>query len=227
LPTIDPSFATPPEGGDAITGVGLGKSEFAPYERDPETLARPWAVPGTAGLEHRIGGLEKSNGAGGISYDPANHDIMVRLRQAKIDGITVPDVQVDDPTGDAKTLVLGWGSSYGPIGAAARRVRKKGIPIAQAHLTHLNPLPANLGEVLRGYERVVVPEMNLGQLSMLLRARYLVDIQPVTKVAGLAFLAEELQDVLLAAEAGTLAAAEAAKTTNARNAAAIIGKVHA
>ncbi|MGZ4541539.1 MAG: 2-oxoacid:acceptor oxidoreductase subunit alpha [Mycobacteriaceae bacterium] len=227
LPTIDPSFATPPEGGDEITGVGLGKSEFAPYERDPETLARPWAVPGTAGLEHRIGGLEKSNGAGGISYDPANHDIMVRLRQAKIDGITVPDVQVDDPTGDAKTLVLGWGSSYGPIGAAARRVRKKGIPIAQAHLTHLNPLPANLGDVLRGYARVVVPEMNLGQLSMLLRARYLVDIQPVTKVAGLAFLAEELQDVLLAAEAGTLPAAEAAKTTNARNAAAIIGKVHA
>ena len=227
LPTIDPSFATPPEGGDEITGVGLGKSEFAPYERDPETLARPWAVPGTAGLEHRIGGLEKSNGAGDISYDPANHDIMVRLRQAKIDGITVPDVQVDDPSGDAKTLVLGWGSSYGPIGAAARRVRKKGIPIAQAHLTHLNPLPANLGDVLRGYERVVVPEMNLGQLSMLLRARYLVDIQPVTKVAGLAFLAEELQDVLLAAEAGTLPAAEAAKTTNARNAAATIGKVHA
>ena len=227
LPTIDPSFATPPEGGDEITGVGLGKSEFAPYERDPETLARPWAVPGTAGLEHRIGGLEKSNGAGDISYDPANHDIMVRLRQAKIDGITVPDVQVDDPSGDAKTLVLGWGSSYGPIGAAARRVRKKGIPIAQAHLTHLNPLPANLGDVLRGYERVVVPEMNLGQLSMLLRARYLVDIQPVTKVAGLAFLAEELQDVLLAAEAGTLPAAEAAKTTNARNAAATTGKVHA
>jgi 2-oxoglutarate ferredoxin oxidoreductase subunit alpha len=228
LPTIDPSFATPPEGGDEITGVGLGKSEFAPYERDAETLARPWAVPGTAGLEHRIGGLEKSNGAGDISYDPANHDIMVRLRQAKIDGITVPDVQVDDPSGDAKTLVLGWGSSYGPIGAAARRVRKKGIPIAQAHLTHLNPLPANLGDVLRGYERVVVPEMNLGQLSMLLRARYLVDIQPVTKVAGLAFLAEELQDVLLAAEAGTLPAAEAAKTTNARNAAATTtGKVHA
>ncbi len=216
LARIDPGFAPAPAGGDVTAGTGAGKTEFAPYTRDPETLARPWAVPGTAGLEHRIGGLEKANGGGGISYDPANHELMVRLRQAKIDGIAVPDVVVDDPSGAAKLLVVGWGSSYGPIGAAARRVRALGTHVAHVHLRHLNPLPANLGEVLSAYEHVVVPEMNLGQLSLILRARYLVDIQPVTKVAGLAFFAEELQEVLLAAAAGTLAAAEAAKTTHAR-----------
>lgn len=226
LPLIDPTFATPPHGGDLAGGAGAGlsvagKAEFSPYTRDPATLARPWAIPGTAGLEHRIGGLEKANGTGGISYEPANHELMVRLRQAKIDGITVPDVVVDDPSGAARILVLGWGSSYGPIGAAARRVRALGTNIAQAHLRHLNPFPANLGQVLRAYDHVVVPEMNLGQLSLLLRAEFLVDIQPVTKVAGLAFLAEELQEVLLAAAGGTLAASEAAKTTNARNAAAL------
>ncbi|MEV4729906.1 2-oxoacid:acceptor oxidoreductase subunit alpha [Saccharopolyspora sp. NPDC049426] len=196
LPRIDPAFAE--AGGEA----------FAPYRRDPYTLARPWAVPGTAGLEHRIGGLEKSHQDGAISYDPDNHDLMVRLRQAKLDRVDVPDLVVDDPGGRARTLVVGWGSSYGPIGAACRRVRGRGVPIAQAHLRHLNPLPANLGEVLRSYERVVVPEMNLGQLSMLLRARYLVDAQPVTKVAGQAFLAEELEEVLLEVEAGTMAATE-------------------
>lgn len=228
LPLIDPDFATAPPGGDLASGAGGGagpsaadKSEFSPYTRDPATLARPWAIPGTAGLEHRIGGLEKANGTGGISYEPANHELMVRLRQAKIDGITVPDVVVDDPSGAARILVLGWGSSYGPIGAAARRVRALGTNIAQAHLRHLNPFPANLGQVLRAYDHVVVPEMNLGQLSLLLRAEFLVDIQPVTKVAGLAFLAEELQEVLLEAAGGTLAATEAAKTTNARNAAAL------
>ncbi|GAB2923908.1 2-oxoacid:acceptor oxidoreductase subunit alpha [Rhodococcus aerolatus] len=216
LPRIDPAFAAAPTEGDTDAGA------FAPYDRDPETLARPWAVPGTAGLEHRIGGLEKSNGAGGISYDPANHSLMVRLRRAKIDGITVPDVEVDDPTGDASVLVIGWGSSYGPIGAACRRVRALGTPVAQAHLTHLNPMPANLGEVLARYDTVVCPEMNLGQLSMLLRARYLVDVQAVTKVEGLAFLAEELQDVLLSAAAGTLADDEARKTTDARAAASLV-----
>ncbi|MEB3366435.1 2-oxoacid:acceptor oxidoreductase subunit alpha [Saccharopolyspora mangrovi] len=196
LPRIDPAFAE----ADA--------EAFAPYRRDPDTLARPWAVPGTAGLEHRIGGLEKSHWDGAISYDPDNHDLMVRVRQAKVDGVDVPEVVVDDPSGRARTLVVGWGSSYGPIGAACRRVRDRGVPIAQAHLRHLNPLPSNLGEVLRSYERVVVPEMNLGQLSMLLRARYLVDAQPVTKVAGRAFLAEELEEVLLEVEAGTMAATE-------------------
>ena len=188
----------------------------------PSILARPWAVPGTAGLEHRIGGLEKSNGAGGISYDPANHNLMVRLRRAKVDGIAVPDVEVDDPSGDARILVIGWGSSYGPIGAGCRRVRAMGTSVAQAHLTHLNPLPANLGEVLARYDTVVCPEMNLGQLSLLLRARYLVDVQSVTKVEGLAFLAEELRDIILAAAAGTLADDEAAKTTHARGAAALL-----
>jgi 2-oxoglutarate ferredoxin oxidoreductase subunit alpha len=195
LPTVDPKFATSPNspaGPDGTAGT-----EFWPYLRDDDTLARPWAVPGTPGLEHRIGGLEKADGRGSISYDPDNHDRMTRLRAAKIDGIAVPDVAVDDPTGDAKLLVLGWGSTYGPIGAGARRVRNLGHTIATAHLRHLNPLPANLGEVLRRYERVLVPEMNLGQLALLLRAEYLVDVQSYTKVAGLPFQAEELQNVFL------------------------------
>jgi 2-oxoglutarate ferredoxin oxidoreductase subunit alpha len=190
LPTYDPGFATGPNAPD-------GSGEFWPYLRDEETLARPWAVPGTPGLEHRIGGLEKADGRGAISYDPDNHDRMVRLRAAKIDGIAVPDVVVDDPDGDAELLVLGWGSTYGPIGAGARRVRQLGHKVAQAHLRHLNPLPANLGDVLARYRTVVVPEMNLGQLAMLLRARYLVDVKSYTKVAGLPFRAEELQDLFL------------------------------
>ncbi len=213
LPAIEPGIAAAPATGDA---------EFLPYARDERTLARPWAVPGTAGLEHRLGGLEKSNGSGNISYDPTNHDLMVRLRRAKIDGIEVPDVQADDPSGRARVLVLGWGSSYGPIGAACRRVRALGTPVAQAHLSYLNPLPANLGALLSSYERVILPELNLGQLSELLRARYLIDIQPVSKVAGQPFLAEELQDVILSAVAGTLSAAEAAKTTRARAAVPVL-----
>ena len=183
------AFATAPNSPDG--------AEFWPYLRDDDTLARPWAIPGTPGLEHRIGGLEKADGRGSISYDPDNHDRMTRLRAAKIDGITVPDVEVDDPTGDATVLVLGWGSTYGPIGAGARRVRNLGHKIATAHLRHLNPLPSNLGEVLRRYERVLLPEMNLGQLALLLRAEYLVDVHSYTKVAGLPFRAEELQNVFL------------------------------
>lgn len=183
LPDLTVEFATDPE-------------NFQPYSRDPETLARPWAVPGTPGLQHRIGGLEKQDITGNISYDPENHDKMVRLRQAKIDGIEVPDVEVEDPDGNARVLVVGWGSSYGPIGAAARRVRKLGLPVAHAHLRHLNPFPKNLGEVLRKYDKVIVPEMNLGQLALLLRAKYLVDAVSYTKVQGLPFKAEELQDVL-------------------------------
>jgi len=190
LEAIDPKFATEPNAPN-------GDDEFWPYLRDDDTLARPWAVPGTPGLEHRIGGLEKADGRGSISYDPDNHDRMVRLRAAKIDGITVPDLDVDDPTGDAELLVLGWGSTYGPIGAGARRVRAMGKKVAQAHLRHLNPLPANLGDVLARYRTVLVPEMNLGQLSVLLRARYLVDAKSYTKVSGLPFKAEELQDVFL------------------------------
>jgi 2-oxoglutarate ferredoxin oxidoreductase subunit alpha len=189
LPDLTVTFANEPNATD-------GSGEHWPYMRDPETLAREWAIPGTPGLQHRIGGLEKQDGKGSISYDPANHDHMVRLRQAKIDGITVPDLVVDDPSGEARVLVLGWGSSYGPIGAACRRVRKLGLPIAQAHLRHLNPFPANLSDVLRSYDRVVVPEMNLGQLALLLRGKFLVDVISYTKVAGLPFKAEELQGVL-------------------------------
>lgn len=196
---------------------------FQPYARDPETLARQFAVPGTPGLEHRIGGLEAANGSGNISYEPANHDLMVRLRRAKIDGIAVPDVEVDDPTGDAELLLLGWGSSYGPLGEACRRARRKGIKVAHAQLRHLNPFPANLGAVLRRYPNVVLPEMNLGQLAMLLRGKYLVDIQSVTKVAGMAFLADEVEGIIDAALDGTLAEKESDKATFARLAAASVG----
>jgi 2-oxoglutarate/2-oxoacid ferredoxin oxidoreductase subunit alpha len=173
-----------------------GTEVFWPYKRDPQTLARPWAIPGTPGLEHRIGGIEKQNGTGNISYDPANHDFMVRTRQAKVDGIQVPDLEVDDMDGGATTLVLGWGSTYGPITAAVRRLRAAGQSIAQAHLRHLNPFPANLGEVLKGYDKVVVPEMNLGQLATLIRAKYLVDAVSYNQVNGMPFKAEQLATAL-------------------------------
>ncbi|OBH44249.1 2-oxoglutarate ferredoxin oxidoreductase subunit alpha [Mycobacterium mantenii] len=196
---------------------------FQPYARDPETLARQFAVPGTPGLEHRIGGLEAANGSGNISYEPVNHDLMVRLRQAKIDGISVPDLEVDDPTGDAELLLIGWGSSYGPIGEACRRARRKGIKVAHAHLRYLNPFPANLGEVLRRYPQVVAPEMNLGQLAFLLRGKYLVDVQSVSKVQGVAFLADEIGRVIRAALGGTLAEVENDKMMVAKMAAATVG----
>jgi len=172
-----------------------GTEVFWPYKRDPQTLARPWAIPGTPGLEHRIGGIEKQDGTGNISYDPANHDFMVRTRQAKIDGIDVPDLEVDDPHG-ARTLVLGWGSTYGPITAAVRRLRGAGESIAQAHLRHLNPFPRNLGAVLKRYDRVVIPEMNLGQLATLVRAKYLVDAHSYNQVNGMPFKAEQLATAL-------------------------------
>jgi 2-oxoglutarate/2-oxoacid ferredoxin oxidoreductase subunit alpha len=180
-----------------------GQPVFYPYLRDPETLARPWAVPGTAGLEHRIGGIEKEDRTGNISYDPANHDLMVRTRQAKVDAVaaSLPPIEVDDPSGRARVLVLGWGSTYGPIGAACRILRTDGVDIAQAHLRHLNPFPSDLGEVLRRYDKVLVPEMNLGygyggQLTLLLRAKYLVDIVGYTQVRGLPFKADELAGVI-------------------------------
>ncbi|MER6470396.1 2-oxoacid:acceptor oxidoreductase subunit alpha [Streptomyces collinus] len=172
-----------------------GTEVFWPYKRDPQTLARPWAVPGTPGLEHRIGGIEKQDGTGNISYDPANHDFMVRIRQAKIDGIEVPDLEVDDPH-EARTLVLGWGSTYGPITAAVRRLRAAGESIAQAHLRHLNPFPRNLGAVLGRYDKVVIPEMNLGQLATLIRAKYLVDAHSYNQVNGMPFKAEQLATAL-------------------------------
>ncbi len=175
-----------------------GTIGFRPYQRDPQTLARPWAVPGTAGLEHRIGGIEKADLTGEISYDPDNHDRMVRLRQAKIDGIAgdIPPLETDDPDGDARVLVLGWGSTYGAIGAGCRRVRLAGRPVAQAHLRHLNPFPANLGEVLNRYGKVLVPEINLGQLALLLRGRFLVDVISYNRVRGLPFGAAELAGVI-------------------------------
>ncbi|WP_031524111.1 2-oxoacid:acceptor oxidoreductase subunit alpha [Streptomyces sp. NRRL F-5123] len=193
LPDLRVEFATEPNHTTAD-----GSRVFWPYIRDEETLARPWAVPGTAGLEHRIGGIEKQNGSGNISYDPANHELMVHTRQAKIDGIKVPDVEVDDPSGNARTLVIGWGSTYGPITAAVRRIRTAGLSVAQAHLRHLNPFPANLGTLLAGYDKVVVPEMNLGQLAHLLRAKYLVDARSLTQVTGLPFKAEQLAQAIIA-----------------------------
>src|SRR5262249_40192242 len=175
-----------------------GKAEFRPFLRDPQTLARPWAIPGTPGLEHRVGGLEKADVTGDISYDPDNHDKMVRLRQAKIDRIAddIGPLEVDDPDGAAKVLVLGWGSTFGSIGAAVRRVRNAGGSIAQAHLRHLSPFPANLGEVLAGYEKVLVPEINLGQLALILRGRYLADVISYNRVRGLPFRAAELAGVI-------------------------------
>ncbi|MDQ6527516.1 2-oxoacid:acceptor oxidoreductase subunit alpha [Nocardioides sp. LHD-245] len=203
LPRIEPDFATGPNHASAASADGA-PDEFWPYLRDERTLARPWAIPGTAGLEHRIGGLEKAGttdeGHGNISYDPANHDAMVRIRAEKVRRIadSLPPLEVDDPSGEAEVLVIGWGSTYGPIGAACRRVRATGRAIAQVHLRHLNPFPHDLGEILRRYDRVVCPEMNLGQLSRLLRAEYLVDVRPITTVRGLPFGAEALAADLLA-----------------------------
>jgi 2-oxoglutarate/2-oxoacid ferredoxin oxidoreductase subunit alpha len=178
--------------------TGGGKPDFKPFQRDPETLARPWAIPGTPGLEHRIGGIEKADGPGTISYDPDNHDKMVRLRQAKIDGIAddIGPLTVDDPDGTARVLVLGWGSTFGSIGAAVRRVRNAGGSVAQAHLRHLSPFPANLGEVLAAYDKVLVPEINLGQLALILRGRYLTDVISYNRVRGLPFRAAELAGVI-------------------------------
>lgn len=188
LPTIDPGFATAPN----------SEKGFAPYLRDPQTLDRPWAIPGTPGLEHRLGGLEKSNGGGAISYDPDNHDTMVRLRADHIARIPVPDAVWDDPSGAARVVVVGWGSSWGSITAAVRRVRELGLPIAQIHLRNLNPLPANLGDLLRKAQHVIVPEVNLGQLATVLRAKYLVDAKPWSRVRGMPLSVGELTEHLVA-----------------------------
>jgi 2-oxoglutarate ferredoxin oxidoreductase subunit alpha len=183
LPEIPVEFATEPN----------RDGEFWPYVRDPETLARAWAIPGTPGLEHRLGGLEKQDETGNVSYDPDNHDLMVRLRAQKIAGIAadIPELEVDDPDG-ASLLVLGWGGTYGSITSAVRRLRKQGKHVAQAHLTHLNPFPRNTGEVLRSYDRVLVPEMNLGQLLKLVRAEFLVDAVGYNQVRGQPFRSDEL-----------------------------------
>ncbi len=209
LPDLRVQFATEPNAVD-----DAGQPVFHPYLRDPETLARPWAIPGTPGLEHRVGGIEKADVTGNISYDPDNHDHMSRLRRAKIDGIadTIAPLEVDDPTGDAEVLVLGWGSTYGPIAAAVRLARNTGTRVAQAHLRHLNPFPANTGDVMRRYQRVIVPEMNLGQLALLLRAKYLVDVESHTAVRGLPFPATELADVITTAVAAVSGGARVKET---------------
>src|SRR6187549_4202336 len=190
LPSIATEFATAPNDGDT----------FQPYLRDPETLARPWALPGTAGLADGIGGLEKADVTGNISYDPDNHDNMVRLRAQKIANIAadIPELEVDDPDGDATTLVLGWGSTFGPIGAAVRLVRADGRKVARAHLHHLNPFPRNLGDVLRRYDKVLIPEMNTGQLLQLIRAEFLVDAVGYNRVRGLPFRSSELVEAITA-----------------------------
>lgn len=193
LPSIDPKFAIGPN-----HTMPDGTEVFWPYKRDEDTLARPWAIPGVEGLEHRIGGIEKQDGTGNISYDPANHDFMVRTRQAKIDGIakTIAPLAVDDPSGEAKVLIIGWGSTYGIVESACREAREQGTKVAHAHLRHLNPFPSNLGDVLKSYEKVIVPEMNLGQLNTLLRAKYLVDTFGYNQVRGLPFKTQELVDVI-------------------------------
>ncbi len=194
LPEIDPGFASAPaNGGGAHASGGDPVEEFLPYARD-ENLARPWAVPGTPGLQHRIGGLEKSDGTGNISYDPANHARMTELRAAKVAAIgqQVPPLTVDSEP-DARLLVLGWGSSQGAIRAGVRRARLEGHKVACAHLRHLNPLPVNTGDVLRSFDRVLVPEMNTGQLAQVLRAKFLIDIESFSKVQGQPLFSGEIE----------------------------------
>lgn len=194
LPDISVKFQTEPNG----TGPD-GEPKYMPYLRDPITLARPWAIPGTPGLMHRVGGIEKQDVTGNINYEPSNHEKMTHLRAAKIAGIAndIPPLAVDDPSGEAELLVLGWGSTWGAIQAGARRLRADGVNVAHAHLMHLNPFPANLGEVLAKYPKVLIPEMNLGQLSRLVRAEYLVDAKSLTKVQGLPFRAAEIEAKML------------------------------
>jgi 2-oxoglutarate/2-oxoacid ferredoxin oxidoreductase subunit alpha len=194
LPDISTQFATEPNGVAEDGEAGT----FLPYLRDEQTLARPWALPGTKGLEHRIGGLEKADRTGNISYDPENHDLMTRLRAQKVAGIAsdIPELEVDDPGGDAKVLVLGWGGTFGPIAAGVRRARKNGRPVAHAHLRYLNPFPRNTGEVLRRYEKVLIPEMNLGQLLKLVRAEFLVDAVGYNRVRGVPLRASEVAEAI-------------------------------
>jgi 2-oxoglutarate ferredoxin oxidoreductase subunit alpha len=187
LPEIDPDFATGPNAGD----------EFLPYLRDSEG-ARPWAIPGTTGLQHRLGGLEKENGSGKISYEAENHALMTELRAEKLEKLSraIPPLEVDADEG-AELLIIGWGSTFGVIGAAARRLHNRGIPVATAHLRSLEPLPANTGEIVKAFPKVLVPELNTGQMLSLLRDKYLVDAVGYNKVEGLPILAEELERAAL------------------------------
>ncbi|MFW2384094.1 MAG: 2-oxoacid:acceptor oxidoreductase subunit alpha [Acidimicrobiales bacterium] len=188
LPDISVEFATEPNSTD-----GDGNPEFLSFLRDDDTLARPWAVPGTPGLEHRLGGLEKADRTGNVSYDPGNHELMTQLREAKVNGIAsdIPLIEVDgDGSGDI--LLVGWGSTKGSITSATQRLRTEGVNVDQIHLNHIHPFPSNLGEILRGYERILVPELNRGQLVKLLRAEFLVDATPLSKVQGLPFTGDEI-----------------------------------
>jgi 2-oxoglutarate ferredoxin oxidoreductase subunit alpha len=186
LPRMEPGFATDP-------------ATFKAYERDPETLARPWAIPGTPGLEHRIGGLEKANITGNVNYEAENHDLMTRLRFEKIERIAndIPDVEVfgDEDGGDL--LVLGWGSTYGVIRTAVQRARTAGKSVSQVHLRHLNPFPKNLGEVLGRFKKVLIPENNMGQLTLLIRGKYLIDAEGLHRVTGRPFMIQEVEDKIL------------------------------
>jgi len=181
IPDFPVKFETNPEG-------------FQPYRRDPQTLARPWAIPGTPGLEHRLGGLEKQDVTGNINYEPLNHEHMVRLRAAKVEAIVqdIPDiVPAGDPDGDL--LIVAWGSTYGAITAGVNAQRALGKRIGHVHLRNLNPLPRNLGEVMARYKNVLVPEMNMGQLILVLRAKYLVDAQGFNKIQGRPFKQSEIE----------------------------------
>jgi 2-oxoglutarate ferredoxin oxidoreductase subunit alpha len=192
LPDIRVPFATEANATDED-----GNAVFHPYLRDPASLARPWAIPGTPGLMHRIGGLEKEDVTGNISYEPDNHEHMVRLRAAKVariaDELPPTDVRGD---ADAEVCVLGWGSTWASIDAALQRRRREGHKVAWVHVTHLNPLPNDLGPILRRFRRVIVPELNLGQLARIVRAEYLIDARPLTKVQGLPFSAREIEDAI-------------------------------
>lgn len=190
LPSFSPNFAAEPNHTNED-----GTTEFWPFQRDPETLARPWAPPGLAGLEHRIGGLEKSDGKGNVAYDGANHERMTHLRSDKIAGIakSIAPLEVDDPSGEASILVVGWGGTYGSIAAGITRARARGRKVAHVQLRHLNPLPSNLGDILRRYETVILPELNMGQMSKVLRAEFLVDVKTVSKVQGVPFRASDIE----------------------------------
>jgi 2-oxoglutarate ferredoxin oxidoreductase subunit alpha len=192
LPDISVPFAAEHNGTDAD-----GNPVFLPYLRDPVTLARPWAIPGTPGLEHRIGGIEKEDRTGNISYDPANHQLMTNLRKARIEGIAddIPPVEVDGD-GGAGLLIVGWGSTKGSILSAVERARSRGRRVDRVHLTHLHPFPRNLGEVLGRYRKIIVPELNTGQLTRLLRAEFLVDARCLPKVQGLPFTVAEIDDAI-------------------------------
>ncbi len=194
LPPIEANFASATNATNAE-----GEPEFLPYVRDDETLARPWAPPGLAGLEHRIGGLEKAENTGSVSYDGANHERMTLLRAARINGIadSYPATLVDDPSGEASLVVVGWGSTYGAINAGVERVRELGRHVAHIQLMHLNPLPNDLGSLLAGYEHVLVPELNLGQLCSILRSKYLVDAKALGKMQGNPFRPAEIEDAIL------------------------------